>query len=69
MKDFYEKLKQRDESAIQKLYNDYVKLVYHIAYSYTKNKEDSEDIVSEVFTKIKGIATITTPFANYIFHK
>ena len=52
MKDFYEKLKQRDESAIQKLYNDYVKLVYHIAYSYTKNKEDSEDIVSEVFTKI-----------------
>ena len=52
MRDFYEKLKHRDESAIQKLYNDYVKLVYHIAYSYTKNKEDSEDIVSEVFTKI-----------------
>lgn len=52
MKDFYEKLKQKDEAAIQKLYNDYVKLVYHIAYSYTKNKEDSEDIVSEVFTKI-----------------
>lgn len=52
MKDFYERLKEKDESAINKLYNDYVKLVYHIAYSYTLNKEDSEDIVSEVFTKI-----------------
>ena len=36
----------------EKSYNAYVKLIYHIAYSYTYNKEDAEDIVSEVFMKV-----------------
>lgn len=58
-KDFIDKLKNKDEDAFAKLYNSYVKLIYHIAYSYTYNKEDSEDIVSEVFMKI--LASI----ANY----
>ena len=52
MKNYFAKLKERDENAIKKLYDDYVRLIYHIAYSYTKNKEDSEDITSEVFLKI-----------------
>ena len=41
MKNYFAKLKERDENAIKKLYDDYVRLIYHIAYSYTKNKEDS----------------------------
>lgn len=49
---FIESLKNNDEDAFFKLYNEYVKLIYHIAYSYTYNKEDSEDIVNEVFMKI-----------------
>lgn len=49
---FIEKLKNRDEDAFSLLYNEYVRLIYHIAYSYTHNREDSEDIVNEVFMKI-----------------
>ena len=52
MVNFYERLKQKDETAFSKLYHDYVKLIYHIAYSYTRNKEDAEDITSDVFVKI-----------------
>ena len=52
MKSFYEKLKDKDEEAFNKLYDDYVKLIYHIAYSYTRSKEDAEDITNEVFLKI-----------------
>lgn len=51
-KQFIEDLKNNDEEAFTKLYNEYVKLIYHIAYSYTYNREDSEDIVNEVFMKI-----------------
>lgn len=49
---FIEDLKSNDEVAFEKLYNEYVKLIYHIAYSYTYNREDAEDIVNEVFMKI-----------------
>lgn len=52
MVNFYERLKRKDETAFSKLYHDYVKLIYHIAYSYTRNKEDAEDITSDVFVKI-----------------
>lgn len=39
MKNYFAKLKERDENAIKKLYDDYVRLIYHIAYSYTKTKK------------------------------
>lgn len=52
MDNFLTKLKNRDEEALQKLYNDYVKLVYHIAYAYSRNKQDAEDITIEVFNKV-----------------
>ena len=46
------RLKNKDEEAFQKLYDDYVKLVFHIAYSYTRRREDAEDITIDVFNKI-----------------
>ncbi len=49
---FINKLKAKDNEAFTKLYNEYVKLVYHIAYSYTHNKEDAEDITSNVFIRV-----------------
>lgn len=52
MDNFLTKIKNRDEEALQKLYNDYVKLVYHIAYAYSRNKQDAEDITIEVFNKV-----------------
>lgn len=46
------RLKNKDEEAFQKLYDDYVRLVFHIAYSYTRRREDAEDITIDVFNKI-----------------
>ena len=37
---------------VEKLYNQYNKLVYGIAFSILKNNQDSEDIVQNVFTKL-----------------
>ena len=42
----------RDENNIEDLYNKYSKVVYGIAFSIIKNREESEDIVQRVFTKI-----------------
>lgn len=52
MDSFLTRLKNKDEEAFQILYDDYVKLVYHIAYSYTRRREDAEDITIDVFNKI-----------------
>lgn len=52
MNSFLEKLKKGDEQAFEKLYDKYVKLVYHITYAYTRNREDAEDLTIEVFTKV-----------------
>ena len=52
MDSFLMRLKNKDEEAFQKLYDDYVKLVFHIAYSYTRRREDAEDITIDVFNKI-----------------
>lgn len=52
MNSFHERLKNKDEEAFEKLYDKYVKLVYHITYSYTRCKEDAEDLTIEVFTKV-----------------
>ena len=38
--------------AFEKLYNRYNKIVYGIAFSILKNKEDSEDAVQTVFSKL-----------------
>lgn len=52
MDSFLIRLKNKDEEAFQKLYDDYVRLVFHIAYSYTRRREDAEDITIDVFNKI-----------------
>ena len=45
-------ISQDKTSGIEKLYNKYKKIVYGIAFTMTKNKTDSEDIMQIVFTKI-----------------
>lgn len=52
LSDLFIKIKNGDQEAAQELYNKYRKLVYGIAFSITKNKDDSEDIVQNAFTKI-----------------
>lgn len=48
-------IKNNNETAFEQLYNIYNKLVYRIALSIVKNKQDAEDIVQIVFTKIYSI--------------
>lgn len=55
LKEIFIELKQGNTTAIEKLYTNYNKLIYGIAYSILKQKEDSEDIVQNIFSKISQI--------------
>ncbi len=45
-------IKHNNKIALEKLYNRCNKLVYGVAFSILKNKEDSEDVVQIVFSKL-----------------
>lgn len=45
-------LKNRNKEVMQELYGNYNKVIYGIAFSILKNKEDSEDVVQIVFSKL-----------------
>ena len=52
------KIKQRDEEAFELVYRKYESLIYYIAISITKNKEDAEEIVQDTFLNMfKSIDT------------
>ena len=55
LKELFIELRHNNEIAFEKLYTKYNKLVYSIAFSILKNKEDSEDIVQIVFSKLYEI--------------
>lgn len=48
----FQQIRNGDNSKLNDLYSKYNKLIYGIAFSILKNKEDSEDIVQIVFAKI-----------------
>ena len=48
----FQDLQYGDSNKLNNLYNEYNRLIYGIAFSILKNKEDSEDIVQIVFMKI-----------------
>ena len=50
---------------IEELYCKYKKVVYSIAFSISKNKEDSEDVVQSIFTKIYEMNIDKLPRNNY----
>lgn len=55
LNELFIELKHNNKIAFEKLYTKYNKLVYGIAFSILKNKEDSEDIVQIVFSKLYKI--------------
>lgn len=55
IKELFIEIKHNNEIAFEKLYNRYNKLVYGIAFSILKKKEDSEDVVQTVFSKIYAL--------------
>ena len=54
-------ISQDRDSGIEELYNKYSKVVYGIAFTISKNKTDSEDIMQIVFTKIYEMDKLKLP--------
>ena len=55
LSELFTQIKENNTSAFEKLYHMCSKLVYGIAFSIVKNKQDAEEIVQVVFTKIYTI--------------
>ena len=60
-KSIFLKIKKDDPKGLEELYSQYHKMVYGIAFSIVKNKEDAEDIMQIVFTKIKELDKTKLP--------
>ena len=61
LKEIFYEIKDSNTSAFEKLYSKYSTLVYGIAFSILKNKQDAEDVVQAVFAKIYDIDTDKLP--------
>lgn len=55
LRELFIEIKHNNKIAYERLYTKYNKLIYGIAFSILKNREDSEDIVQTVFTKLYKI--------------
>ena len=64
LKQLFIEIKNNNKIGYEKLYNRYNKLVYSIAFSILKNKQDSEDVVQIVFSKIYSIDKSKLPIIN-----
>ena len=64
IKDLFIEIKYGNKIAFEKLYNNYNKLIYSIAYSILKNKQDAEDVVQIVFEKLYLIDKEKLPNRN-----
>ena len=65
LKKFFCGVKLDNKSIFEEFYSKYKKLVYGIAFSILKNKEDSEDIIQIVFSKIYSLNKEKLPTKNY----
>lgn len=52
LREIFIKIKNDENGAMDLLYEKYSKLVYGVAFSILKNKENSEDVTQEVFSKL-----------------
>lgn len=62
--ELFKKIRKGNSESIQDLYDKYKSLVYGVAFSILKNKEDSEDIVQSVFLKIFRLEKEKLPNKN-----
>lgn len=54
----------KDENEFNNLYKKYKSLIYSVVFSMLKNKEDSEEVVQIIFTKIWSIKAKNLPTKN-----
>ena len=60
----FEEIAAKNESGFNQLYDKYFNLVYSIAFSIIKNKNDSEDVAQKVFFKIWRMKESSFPSQN-----
>ena len=64
LKRIFHELKIGNKHVIEELYKKYYKIVYGIAFSILKNKEDSEDIIQIFFSKLYSLEENKLPSNN-----
>lgn len=64
LKELFNEFKNNNQNAYEMIYNKYNKIVYGIAFSILKNKQDAEDITQTVFAKIYAIKKDKLPVSN-----
>lgn len=64
LKELFIQIKNNNKTAYEKLYTKYSSLIYAIAFTIVKNKEDSEDIVQNIFYKLYEIDKHKLPNDN-----
>lgn len=62
----FEQFKSGNKDVLEEIYNKYKKVIYGIAFSILKNKEDAEDIVQTVFIKIHKLEKSKLPENNIL---
>lgn len=60
----FAEMQNSKELAFNKLYKNYKNLVYGVSFSILKNKENSEDVVQDVFSKIFNLEKEKLPNEN-----
>lgn len=50
------RIKSGDKSALREIYEAYVGYIYYIVFRVVQNKEDAEDVTSDFFIKLWGLA-------------
>lgn len=61
LQELFNRLKRKEENAYEELYQKYSSLVYQIAFSILKNRENAEDIMQNVFVKIGKLSEDKLP--------
>lgn len=62
--EIFNKLRSKNQTAYNELYEKYYKIIYGIVFSIMKNKQDSEDLTHEIFTKIYKLKVEQLPENN-----
>ena len=65
LKKIFLEINKNKMQGIEELYSKYKKVVYGIAFTISKNKEDSEDIMQMIFAKIYEMESSKLPTSNY----
>jgi RNA polymerase sigma-70 factor, ECF subfamily len=52
----FERIAERDQVALSKLYNRYARIIYSLAYKSLQSVEESEEVVLDVFAQVWRIA-------------